>query len=89
MKYCSVAETAKKWNISERAVRNYCAQGRIPDAFLTGKTWNIPQDATKPTRKPKPSKHANTVLQVLKTEQAAKQHGGFYHKIQILAIIFA
>ena len=39
MKYISVAETAKKWNISERSVRNYCAQGRVPDAFLTGKTW--------------------------------------------------
>ena len=34
MKYISVAETAKKWNISERSVRNYCAQGRVPDDFL-------------------------------------------------------
>ena len=25
-------------------------------AFLTGKTWAIPRDATKPTRKPKQSK---------------------------------
>ena len=48
MKYISVAETAKKWNISERSVRNYCAQGRVPDAFLTGKTWNIPENAKKP-----------------------------------------
>ena len=29
MNYLSVAETAKKWNISERSVRNYCAQERI------------------------------------------------------------
>jgi excisionase family DNA binding protein len=43
MKYLSVAEMAKKWNVSERTVRNYCAQGRIPNAFLTGKTWNIPR----------------------------------------------
>lgn len=28
MKYLSVAETAAKWQISERSVRNYCAQGR-------------------------------------------------------------
>ena len=34
MKYISVAETAKKWNISERSVRNYCAQGRVPDQFI-------------------------------------------------------
>lgn len=28
MKYLSVAETAEKWQISERSVRNYCAQGK-------------------------------------------------------------
>ena len=83
MAYISVAQAAKKWKLSQRSVRNYCTLGRIPGAFLTGKTWNIPEDATKPTRKPKPSKVANTVLQVLKAEQAAQQHGGFYHKIQI------
>ena len=50
MRYLSVAETAKKWDISERSVRNYCAHGRVPGAFLTGKTWNVPEDATKPLR---------------------------------------
>ena len=29
MRYFSVAETAKKWNMSERSVRNYCAHGRV------------------------------------------------------------
>ena len=48
MKYLSVTETAKRWNLSERSVRNYCAQGKIEGAFLTGKTWNIPEDAQKP-----------------------------------------
>ena len=28
MRYLSVTEIAKKWDISERSVRNYCAQGR-------------------------------------------------------------
>ena len=45
MRYLSVAEIAKKWNVSERSVRNYCAQGRVIGAFLTGKTWNIPENA--------------------------------------------
>ncbi|MDU4970668.1 MAG: helix-turn-helix domain-containing protein, partial [Atopobium minutum] len=44
MAYLSVAEIAKLWGISKRSVRNYCAQGRVPGAFLTGKTWNIPAD---------------------------------------------
>ena len=50
MNYLSVADVAKKWNISERSVRNYCSKGRIEGAFLTGKTWNIPENAKKPER---------------------------------------
>ena len=48
MKYLLVAEIAKKWNMSERSVRNYCAQGRVKGACLIGKTWNIPENAEKP-----------------------------------------
>ena len=29
MRYLSVTEIAKKWDISERSVRNYCAHGRV------------------------------------------------------------
>ena len=50
MRSLSVAEMAKKWNISERSVRNYCAHGRVQGAFLIGKTWNIPENAEKPER---------------------------------------
>ena len=50
MRYLLVADIAKKWNMSERSVRNYCAQGRVNGAFLTGKTWNIPENAEKPER---------------------------------------
>ena len=37
MEYSTVAEVAEKWGISQRSVRNYCAQGRIPGAKLIGK----------------------------------------------------
>ena len=37
MKYLLVAEIAKKWNMSERSVRNYCAQGRVKGACLIGR----------------------------------------------------
>ena len=83
MEYISVADVAKKWKISERSVRNYCAQGRIANAVLTGKTWNIPSNATKPTRKPKQVTKLRTLLDILQEEQSSKQHGGIYHKIQI------
>ena len=83
MKYMSVAEIAKKWGVSGRSVRGYCASGKIPDAFLTGKTWNIPETAEKPDRINKHTGVPKTLLQVLKAEKKAKLHGGIYHKVQI------
>ncbi len=82
MKYLSVTETAKKWDLSERSVRNYCALGKIDGAFLTGKTWNIPEDAQKPDRINKRST-PTTLLEVLTEEKNARLSGGIYHKVQI------
>ena len=83
MKYLSVREIAKLWKMSERSVRNYCAEGKIPDAFLTGKTWNIPENAVKPDRKNKHIDKPKTLLDILKYEMKNKIKGGIYHKIQI------
>lgn len=83
MKYISVAETAKKWGVSERSVRGYCAEGKIDGAFLTGKTWNIPETAEKPDRINKRTDAPKTLSEVLKAEKSAKLHGGIYHKIQV------
>ena len=83
MKYLSVAEIAKKWGMSERSVRNYCAAGRIEGAFLTGKTWNVPEDAEKPARSTKKTKLPKTLLEILQNEKMSKYSGGIYHKTQI------
>ncbi|HIX73002.1 MAG TPA: helix-turn-helix domain-containing protein, partial [Candidatus Anaerobutyricum stercoripullorum] len=83
MRYLSVSETAEKWNISERSVRNYCAQGRVLGAFLTGKTWNIPEDATKPERRNRRGEQPKTLPDILKDEKKNKYSGGIYHKTQI------
>ncbi len=83
MKYLSVTETAKKWGLSERSVRNYCALGKIEGAFLTGKTWNIPEDAQKPDRANKRPESPTTLLEVLSAEKKARLSGGIYHKAQI------
>ena len=83
MGYLSVAETAKKWRLSERAVRNYCAQGRVSGAFLTGKTWNIPEDAQKPSRARAQAAAPTTLLSVLQREKQSRLPGGIYHRVQI------
>ena len=83
MQYRSVNEIAKKWNVSERSVRNYCAHGRVDGAFLTGKTWNIPENAEKPERSNKKKEQPITLLDILKEQKVSKYSGGIYHKTQI------
>ena len=83
MRYLSVAEIAKKWNISERSVRNYCAKGRVSGAVLAGKVWNIPENATKPERSNKKKKQPVTLLDILQEQKRSKYAGGIYHKTQI------
>ena len=83
MKYLSVAEFAAKWGLTDRSVRKYCADGKIAGAFLTGKTWNIPEDAQKPARKPRESKKPKTLLAILRDQKDSRLSGGIYHRVQI------
>lgn len=83
MEYCSVKETAAKWKISERAVRKYCSEGRVPGAFLTGKNWNVPENAEKPVRRKRKDARPATLLDILREEKKARVSGGLYHRLQI------
>ena len=83
MNYLSVSQIAKKWNMSESSIRNYCAKGKIDGAFLIGKTWNIPKNAKKPNRINKKSFKPETLLAILQAEKKNKIAGGIYHKVQI------
>lgn len=83
MGFVSVSETAKKWGITERVVRQYCEEGRVPGAFITGKTWNIPDDAQKPARKSRQRKFPEDLLHRLLLEKNSGIPGGIYHKVQI------
>ena len=82
MKYISVAEAALKWGISGRSVRNYCAEGRVDGARLSGKTWEIPDSAEKPRRAVRSDKK-RTLLDILREEKSARLSGGIYHRVQI------
>ena len=83
MNYLSVSQMAKRWNMSERGVRKYCAENKIPGAFLTGKTWNIPENAERPQRINKKNGKPQNLLEWLKVEKKSSIKGGIYHKIQI------
>ena len=81
MKYLSVKEMAKLWNVSERTIRNYCQHNKIPGAFLTGKTWNIPEDASLSSKNKATD---NKLLNILQEEKNMGLKGGIYHKTQVL-----
>lgn len=83
IEYISVEEASKLWELSIRSVRNYCAQGRVPGALLEGKTWKIPSNAEKPSRKTRHIETENNLLAFLKREKDSSLKGGVYHKIQI------
>ena len=82
MEYISVTEFANKYGISERTARNYCANGKIEGAFLTGKTWNIPVDAVLPKRKASKVR-VFPLLATLREQKEMKLKGSIYHRTQI------
>ena len=81
-KFITVKEASIKWNLSERSVRNYCALGRIEGAVLSGKTWLIPENATKPIRSNE-KKNKKYLLEKLRFEKNNQIKGGIYHKLMI------
>ena len=83
MRYLSVKEAAAKWGVSERSARNYCAGGRVEGAFLTGKTWNIPETAEKPARLNARVSEPVSLLETLQYEKKCRLSGGIYHRVQI------
>lgn len=83
MKYITINEISKKWGVSERSARNYCASGRVIGAYLEGKTWMIPIDAVKPARQIRHAIKIRNLLDTLKDEKDSSLKGGIYHKLQV------
>ena len=51
MEFMTTKDAVKKWNISERRIRQLLQDGRIEGAVKNGNSWNIPVDAIKPVDK--------------------------------------
>ena len=81
-KFISVKETAIKWNVSERSVRNYCAKNRVNGAIFKNGEWLIPEDSNKPDRANQKA-NKNFLLEKLREEKKHSIKGGIYHQLQI------
>lgn len=69
------------WNLHFANGYCYSLHNRVTGAFLTGKTWNIPENACKPERSNK--KEPAALLEIFQDEKKRKYSGGIYHKTQI------
>ena len=81
-KYMTIKEASIIWNVSERSVRNYCANRRVEGAVLEGGVWKIPLNAKKPVRANE-KENKNYLLERLRGEKKHGVKGGIYHKLQI------
>ena len=83
MEYITSKEAAEKWGVSERMVRVYCVQERIPDAYQEFETWYIPENATKPIRKKKEASQLPKLLKTLIKQRDGRTYRGRYDYLQI------
>lgn len=88
MNYMTTKEASDLWKVSDRMVRMYCAEGRIPTAEPVEDGWLIPQGTPKPLRKavekrvaPKPNLTAFAKRVVY--QRSKNNHYGIYEYIQI------
>lgn len=51
MRYMSLKQASKLWNISERRIRRLIQENRIYGAVKIGNAWNIPEETSKPIDK--------------------------------------
>lgn len=71
-------EYAANHGLTVQAVRDYCAEGKLPGAVQEGETWRIPADAPLPDR----TEHSPLLL-ALREQMESKMRGGIYHRTQI------
>ena len=88
MSYMTPKEASILWEISERMVRIYCADGRISSAQYTEEGWLIPVGTPKPTRKTvekreKPKPNLTAFAKRVVYQKGKNNHYGIYEYIQI------
>ena len=88
MKMLTTKEISESWNISERMVRRFCIDGRIPEAKLENGTWMIPAGTAKPKRKPKektaaPKENLTAFAKRVVYQRSKNNHYGIYEYIQV------
>ena len=84
MKYCTIAETAKRWNVSKTLVRRYLQQDRIPRVIQEDGVWLIPESAKKPGAINLPIyENISSLVKQIRYQCGKNNHYGIYEYIQV------
>ena len=86
MTMLTTKEISEIWDISERMVRRFCVEGRIPEAEIINGIWMIPEGAPKPKRKSKETQSKPNLTAFAKRvvyQKSKNNHYGIYEYIQI------
>ena len=84
MKYCTIAETAKRWNVSKTLVRRYLQQERIPRVIQEDGVWLIPEKAKKPGAVNAPIyEPLGQLARKVRYQCGQNSHYGIYEYIQV------
>lgn len=85
MNYITAAEIAERWGVSERMVRKYCTQNRIPNAMVQNGVWYVPEGTSKPKRgKNKvPETIFPPMVKKIMYQRKKNNHFGIYEYIQV------
>lgn len=83
MDYLSVKETAKRWKVSERMVRLYCTEKRVPKAEYRDGNWYIPSNARKPKREVAKKTELQGIAKKVVYQKERNNHFGIYEYIQV------
>lgn len=71
-------EYAANHGLTVQAVREYCAEGKLPGAVQEGEMWRIPADTPLPDEVKQ-----SPLLVTLREQMESKMRGGIYHRTQI------
>ena len=84
MKYCTITEISKKWEVSRTLVRRYIQQGRIPKVIQKDGVWLIPENAKKPDAlNISIREDLSSLVKQIRYQRTKNNHFGIYEYIQV------
>lgn len=83
MIYITTKEAAERWNVSERTIRKYCEQRKIPNVIHAGSVWVIPADAMNPHDSKALRTEASQLVKKISSQRKKNYHFGIYEYIQV------